>query len=101
MVCYKCGEFKKKIYIRGSNNYKDYVMRTAKYDREKEILEKQLKKDKYEYFDWMNGWKETPLEVKKCNNLHHIKQDKQLSYSGSCNLVYCEICKYYYNYDCS
>lgn len=49
----------------------------------------------------MNGWNDNPYEVKKCRNLKHVTKDNLYSISGSYNIVFCEICKYYYNYDCS
>lgn len=103
LVCFKCGCIKENLDINTSNlsKYEKDEIVSGKFMRKRILEEKRLKNENYRYLGWMNRWKKTPLEVKNCNNLHHTKQDKMFSFSGSYCIVYCEICKYYYNYDCS
>ena len=68
---------------------------------DKKMLERVLNISKYKDFDWQNGWAETPERVKECINEGHKRHDVQITRNGSENIVSCDICKYYYKYDCS
>lgn len=40
-------------------------------------------------------------EYKKCIDADHKRKEKQMTRSGSENVVWCDECKIYYKYDCS
>lgn len=63
-----------------------------------DIAEEEVKRLGYKYFDWQNGWRETPAEVERCK---YKTRNDLYSRSGSRNLVRCDTCRYYYHYDCS
>jgi len=55
--------------------------------------------DEWTDLDYMNGWKETPDIVKKCQELDHELDGGQI---GNCHYsYYCPICKYSYKIDSS
>jgi len=50
-------------------------------------------------YGYVNGWKETPEQVKKCRELKHKIIEKNI---GRCRNQYtCEICQYTYKVDSS
>lgn len=100
ILCYKCGNCKKGILEKKDKNQR-FTIQLSEFRRKSEIEEKQLKKENYKYFDWANGWKYKPKDVKNCEELKHKRKDNSYSIRGSHNRIICEICKYYYDFDCS
>ena len=48
---------------------------------------------------WVNGWKEVPIEVKKCKELKHDREETTI---GRClTKKECPICGYFYKVDSS
>ena len=72
-------------------------------------LIQELKSKGYKYLNWANGWgKNEPPEYLECNKLGHnswqssdARSDIQHDPRGYRNTVYCDVCKIYWNYDCS
>ena len=68
------------------------------------MTDEELKKSGYKYLGWMNAWgnwDNYPLEYKKCAESKHQKRETHRSHHGSDNTLYCDICRYYANYDSS
>lgn len=90
----------------------------------------QIDLSKYKFLGWQNGWKhvyfdkdgnETTGDTSKgekpkysfgyrtddypeygaCRDAKHERKEKQMTRSGSENVVWCDECKIYYKYDCS
>jgi hypothetical protein len=72
-------------------------------------MQRELKSKGYKYLNWANGWGHNEsLEYEECNRLGHndyrnpdARSDVQHNPRGSTNTVYCDVCKIYWNYDCS
>jgi hypothetical protein len=59
--------------------------------------------DDYKDLGWVNGWqgKPFPKEYIRCGNLNHKIKETQLSSRGSDYVSVCDICKIYWQLDCS
>ena len=56
----------------------------------------------YDYLGWMNGWGQPyPKKYTDCVNAKHSRSNISYSPRGHHNTVYCDICKFYANYDSS
>jgi hypothetical protein len=64
--------------------------------------DKELKKFGYKYLGWMNGWSHPyPEEYENCQKENHHPERISYSNRGLHNTIYCDICKYFCNYDSS
>jgi len=55
--------------------------------------------EEYKDYGYVNGWAETPEEVRECERKHHRMYSKP---RGKCDTEYgCEICKFKFRVDSS